>query len=207
MALNFSLENISAISIGGAWDGEPNISRVPPVARRRLGDCARLAFSVTSGERLEIPVIFSSYVGEINRCLSLLANLKDEISPTSFSLSVLNAVPAQLSIDSKNNSEILAVSARASFEIAVISALKFKEAYVISYFESPSKPYFKNEPLCVAIGAKVVCGGDRFSLEYEPCDGADATDVSEIRFLRNYERNSEWYYCDGALKWKWRRKF
>lgn len=201
--MKFDLQNIEAISIGSHYDSAPDVSRVPPVARRRLGAGARLAFGVSSKVRLDMPVIFSSYAGEINRCLELLAHLQEEVSPTSFSLSVLNAVPAQLAIQDANRSPILALSARASFEAAIISALKFERAYVISYFEGMSEIYGGKESFCLALGAVVVRGGEKFSLDFVPCMG-ESSGVSELNFLQNLDAN-EWIYQDGALAWRWRR--
>lgn len=127
MSICFDLDHICAISIDHNYDKTPDISRVAPVARRRLGDCARLSYGVSAGLDIDVPVVFSSYYAEINRCFDLLSNLKNEVSPASFSLSVLNAVAAMLSIEHKNTSEILAISARASVEYAILNALKFQK--------------------------------------------------------------------------------
>ncbi|MCD8213229.1 MAG: beta-ketoacyl synthase chain length factor [Campylobacter sp.] len=202
-AVSFNIERINALSIGSNWDKEPDVSRVAPIARRRLSRCAKLIFGVTSDICLDVPIVFSSNLGEINRCCDLLSTLKNEVSPTSFSLSVLNAVPALLSIEAKNHNGIFAISAKAGFEYAVLNALKFERAVAISYFESVDREYFKlNKPFNIAIGA-VITKGDEYELSYELSD--QKADISEVSFLENFKQKSEWINHDGVLAWKWRR--
>lgn len=201
--IKFDISHLSYISLNSHWDKAPDISRVSPINRRRLSTCAKMAFDVINSIDLKIPIIFSSYVGEINRCFDLLENLKNEVSPTSFSLSVLNATAAQLNIALNNHSPILAISAKASFEMGVLSALRYQKAYVISYFEGIDKPYYKDEPCCVMIGA-LVSRGAKFSLNFKPSD--KTAQISEICFLQNHKKD-EWIYHDGAFAWEWRREF
>ncbi len=201
--ISFNISDFRAISfnLGGEYDRQPDISRVAPISRRRLSQCAKFCVDITSQIKLDMPIVFSSYFGETNRCLDLLNVLKSEVSPTAFSLSVLNATPAMLSIEAKNNSPVFAISAMASLEYAIINALKFQKAFVISYFEGANKDYYKNDPFAVAIGM-MITKGDKFSLKFSP-DNRSAN-YSEICFLENYGKNSSWCSFDGALKWEYR---
>ena len=84
---------------------EFDLAKIPPLQRRRLSSAAKCAFSLLSSfESINMPVIFSSYEGEINRCFELETALAkaEPVSPTSFSLSVHNAI-SSLSINEAKN--------------------------------------------------------------------------------------------------------
>ena len=129
---------------------EFNLEKIPPMQRRRLSSAAKCAFSLLSGfEMIDMPVIFSSYEGEINRCFELETTLAkaEPLSPTSFSLSVHNAISSLLSIEAKNHNEILAISSFSPVEDALQAAfLKLNDGYervlILAYHESISQSYF-----------------------------------------------------------------
>lgn len=127
-----------------------DLSFIPPIERRRLSDASKIAFSLLGDSPLQMPIIFSSQKGEINRCFTMLNDLAAHniASPTAFSLSVLNSTPALLAIAQKNNSEILAISAVDCLEYGLINAYALlcesahdsreshpKDCLVISYEE------------------------------------------------------------------------
>ncbi len=101
-----------------------DLSFIPPIERRRLSDASKIAFSLLGDSPLQMPIIFSSQKGEINRCFTMLNDLAAHniASPTAFSLSVLNSTPALLAIAQKNNSEILAISAVDCLEYGLVNA-------------------------------------------------------------------------------------
>ncbi|CAD7286181.1 beta-ketoacyl synthase chain length factor [Campylobacter suis] len=199
---SFNIKQLNILTLGLEKDCEANVSRVAPLARRRLSQCAKFSFGATADLDLDQPIVFSSYLGEINRCFDLLSTLKDEVSPTSFSLSVLNAVAALLSIEDKNHNEILAISAPASFEYGVLNALKFDRAMVISYFEGVNKGYFKSDPFCIAVAASITKGNE-YTLSFEPSD--KPFEISELNVFKNFNKNTSWTTSDGALTWKWQK--
>ena len=129
---------------------EFNLEKIPPMQRRRLSSAAKCAFSLLSGfEMIDMPVIFSSYEGEINRCFELETALAkaEPLSPTSFSLSVHNAISSLLSIEAKNHNEILAISSFSPVEDALQAAfLRLNDGYervlILAYHESISQSYF-----------------------------------------------------------------
>lgn len=202
--LYFNITHLNYISMGSKWDMEPNITHIPPISRRRLSKCAKMAFGLTKDMIIDMPIIFSSYTGEINRCFDLLTNLKNEVSPTSFSLSVLNAIPAMLNIHAQNKSKILAISSRASFEYAIINALEFERALILSYFESLDNEFYSIKPFSIMIAA-IISKGDKYSLSFNP--SYQKADISEVRFLENFKNKKEWINHDGALAWKWQRNY
>ena len=82
--------------------------------QRRMGYALKSALSIVNSfdlspqELKTIPIIFSSFSGESKQCVNLLKTLKDDfVSPTAFSLSVLNATPAQMAIFYQNQNEML----------------------------------------------------------------------------------------------------
>ena len=129
-----------------------SLSHLSPLERRRLSNASKCVFSLLQPKINEwnlksIPIVFSSTLGEINRCFSMLLNLQDSylLSPTSFSMSVLNATPALLAIAHQNNAEISAISANPSLEYAMINAYMrlqesaTKEATTTTAKEHPNK--------------------------------------------------------------------
>jgi hypothetical protein len=111
-------------------DGEPQapLAAVPPMLRRRFAPLGRLAaqtaFDLPATTGLpatddgtatidDVPTVFASRYGETTRCLELLvaqAN-SEPLSPTSFALSVHNAMGALVAIaraDRRNSSAIAA---------------------------------------------------------------------------------------------------
>ena len=149
-----------------AYKADFDLSYLPPLERRRLGLASKCAFSLLQPKINEwnlgsIPIVFSSTLGEINRCFGMLLSLQDSylLSPTSFSMSVLNATPALLAIAHNNNAEISAISANPSLEYAMINAYmrlqessdkrvadkenasKIDKVLVLSYYEGLAREY------------------------------------------------------------------
>lgn len=141
------------------------LSHLPPLERRRLSNASKCALSLITTQnnakqnppQKPMPIVFSSTLGEINRCFNMLLNLQDSylLSPTSFSMSVLNATPALLAIATKNNAEISAISANPSLEYGIINAYtklkdsaktenkinEIDEVLVLSYYEGLCEAY------------------------------------------------------------------
>ena len=115
------------------WQQAPNqaLPFLPPLQRRRLGTAARLLFDAAwplLDAQQPCPVVFASHDGEINRSFELwLSLLRDnEVSPTSFGLSVHNALLGQWSMLRGDMSEGTALCvAEDGFETA------FAEAYAL----------------------------------------------------------------------------
>ena len=147
-----STQNNLVLDFLKPYQQDMNLSSISPLERRRLGNATKCAFSLLgsenlSRENLALPMVFSSCLGEINRCFNMLLGLQDSylLSPTSFSLSVLNATPALLAIANNNNAEISAISANPSLEYALINAYTklqdYKKVLVISYYEGLCEEY------------------------------------------------------------------
>ena len=110
---------------------KPALPFLPALQRRRLGAAARLLFDAAwplLDAQQPCPVVFASHDGEINRSFELwLSLLRDnEVSPTSFGLSVHNALLGQWSMLRGDMSEGTALCvAEDGFETA------FAEAYAL----------------------------------------------------------------------------
>ena len=76
--MKFQVDFYDAITYGevsedlARYKKEFDLAKIPPMQRRRLSSAAKCAFSLLSSfESIDMPVIFSSYEGEINRCFEL----------------------------------------------------------------------------------------------------------------------------------------
>jgi beta-ketoacyl synthase-like protein len=112
-AVRFSVSRVTAwapgVATGAEWqewargereiarDGEPRLEQMPAMLRRHAGRLGRMvcdvAYSVLDGAT-GVPVVLCSRYGEVGRSVDLLTALARDtpLSPTSFGLSVHNAV-------------------------------------------------------------------------------------------------------------------
>jgi len=108
--------------------GEPALQQMPPMLRRHAGRLGRLACSPaydTLGDLRDVPLVFSARYGEVSRSVELLTALSagDELSPTTFGLSVHNAVPGLFSMARKETANSISLAAGDdSAECGVIEA-------------------------------------------------------------------------------------
>ncbi|CUU70357.1 beta-ketoacyl synthase chain length factor [Campylobacter hyointestinalis] len=104
---------------------EINLDKVLPINRRKMSNAAKFIYTSISGfGNLDCPIVFATNFGEIDRCIGLLSelSLSGLVSPTSFSLSVLNASVASVAIQKQIHAPIFAISSSAPVEMATISA-------------------------------------------------------------------------------------
>jgi hypothetical protein len=115
-------------SLSIAGDAEPAVRKMPAMQRRRAGFLGRMALEVAyecNDGRHEIPAVFCSRHGDVSRSVDLLRDLasRDPLSPTSFGMSVHNAIGGMFSIARGDMANHIAISAREStIEHAVIEA-------------------------------------------------------------------------------------
>ena len=148
----------------------------------------------------EMPLVFCSRLGEINRCFSLLGSMEESVSPSSFCVSVLNAIAAQNAIFTQNHAEISTISAVCALENgAIIAAARLKESAenfgsaqnanksgedgecksdngkiaLLCYFEEANNNYLKRCDFACAL-LLVLQRGDDVQIEISP-HVADAT--------------------------------
>ncbi|MDA3081210.1 MULTISPECIES: beta-ketoacyl synthase chain length factor [unclassified Campylobacter] len=200
--------NLSELEI---YKKSPDLTHITPIERRRLSKGARFCISLLK-ECDEMPVIFSSKHGEINRCFSLQSSLArlEPLSPASFCISVHNAIVAQNAIFAKNRAEISAVSANLSLENGILNAVtkfdEFDKIAIISYFESINNELMNENNLIYAI-LVVVEKGKNFSIKISPNNEpnlANLTKNSDFEFLLNLKNHKKsWVTKEQDLSWKW----
>jgi hypothetical protein len=111
-AVQFSVSRLTA------WvsdDGEPRLDQMAPMLRRHAGRLGRMAcdvaYRVLDGAR-DVPMVFCSRYGEVGRSVDLLSALAEgtPLSPTSFGLSVHNAVGGLFSIARHDTANCIALA-------------------------------------------------------------------------------------------------
>ena len=200
------------------FQGEIDLSSVPPLERRRLGNAAKCVFGVAKSLEASIdlsatPIVFSSYYGEINRCYSLLGSLKNEglLSPTEFSLSVLNANAALLAINKSNHSEINAISGANSLEMGVFAAaLKGSESgedvLLIDYYEELDSEFSPKRFYALGMVLNFTQAPARLRATLSISPNTNATPVSTnsaLQWLQHSELHSSYQVADENNIWGW----
>lgn len=94
----------------------PDISFIHAALRRKLSLLTKMSLKVAhdcAGELSSLRFVYASRHGDLGRTTDMLADLArgEELSPTAFSLSVLNATPGIYSIAKNNQASSIAVSA------------------------------------------------------------------------------------------------
>ena len=191
---------------------EFDLAKIPPMQRRRLSSAAKCAFSLLSGfEMIDMPVIFSSYEGEINRCFELETALAkaEPVSPTSFSLSVHNAISSLLSIEAKNHNEILAISSFSPVEDALQAAfLRLNDGYekvlILAYHESISQSYFDEQKPSFMLALVVSKAKDKRVLTLKRVEKEEEISENLLQsFIVNFDPNmaKTWQSSSHFASW------
>lgn len=95
---------------------EPSLAQMPPMLRRHATRLARIACDVAYralDAETGVPVVFCSRYGEVHRSVELLTALANdaELSPTSFGLSVHNAIVGLFAIARRDTANCSALAA------------------------------------------------------------------------------------------------
>ncbi len=102
--------------VEGSSEAKPDLNFVDPMLRRRLSPLARAALHVANdcaSDLPTVPVVYASRHGELTRTVELLRSLAREeaLSPTTFSLSVLNSAAGAFSIARGDPAPAIALAA------------------------------------------------------------------------------------------------
>lgn len=195
--------------------------------RRRVDRLGRIALQATyqaHAEAPDAPVLFASRYGDLSRSVELLTQLAraEPLSPTSFSLSVHNAIGALYSIAKGDTSSYGAIAAgeetvEAAFtEACGLLADGAARVLVVIYDEPVPAPWehfsesvaFPHAWACL-LGAHTEEGAIRLSCHTGPqgegpleADGLPV-DLRALRFLVSGARR--WEHPVGARRWRWER--
>jgi hypothetical protein len=131
-----------------------DISFIEPIVRRRLSSLSRIALKVAHdcvAGRSRVRVIFASRHGELRRTTEILRAISagEPVSPTAFSLSVLNAMTGVFGITRGDRSPASAISAGAE---TLGYALLEAHAQFAADPSSPVLMVYADEPADAAYG-------------------------------------------------------
>lgn len=183
---------------------EIDLSFLPAIKRRRLSSVARLMFAAAwplLAEDVNCPVVFVSHDGEINRSFQLWHSLlkSEELSPTSFALSVHNAVAGQWSLIRTDMSENVAICAQCNgLELGVMEALGLlcdgADQVLVAVVDDPISIEFEVDveraPFALAL-ALVITKGDAVSLTFMPSQPE----------TRNSQNKKAICYYSSTIEW------
>lgn len=199
----------------------PPLAEVPAMQRRRVEKLGRPAFQVATwcaGETKGIPLVFGSRHGDPGRGADLLFSLArgEILSPTSFALSVHNAVGAQFSIIRGDTANVTAISnGLFTAEAALIEAVSLlseqdPEVMLVVYDAGPPDLYRAHweEPDADFAYAWRISRGSDFALENVnvPATRSDVIPqaLSVLRFFLRDDR--ELTRGDEISGWRWSRR-
>lgn len=209
-------------------DDVPALLEISAMQRRRLERVGRTALQVAywcqSAEVVDIPLVFASRHGDIQRTYEMLEALarSEVLSPTHFGLSIHNAIVAQYSIARALEQNYLAVAAgKSTAEAAVIEAIGLlhdgaEEVMIVMYDGLLPESYqiFNNEN-CVEYAwawrvKKASAGSSSFSLDLIKASEHEAGTKSDLphgldvmRFILSNQNNL--HLNDDSRHWCWRR--
>jgi len=142
-------------AIGSDSASSPDIGFIEPMVRRRLSTLSKNALKVAHdcvADRPQARIVFASRHGELRRTAGILADIgnAEPVSPTAFSLSVLNAMSGVFSIARGDTSPAIAVSAGpATLGLALLE----DHAQYMSDPATPVLLVYADEPADMRFGA------------------------------------------------------
>jgi hypothetical protein len=135
-----------------AASAAPDIGFIEPIVRRRLSTLSKVALKVAHDcvSQGEVRVVFASRHGELRRTTDILRTISagEPVSPTAFSLSVLNAMTGVFGIARGDRSAASAISAGAeTLGYALLEAYAQYETQpgspvLLVYADEPADPAY-----------------------------------------------------------------
>ena len=213
-----------------ALAAKPDVSYVEPMLRRRISSLGKMGLKVahdcvmSSGD---VRLVFASRHGELRRTTEILQALVrgQPISPTAFSLSVLNAMAGVFGIARRDRSPAIAISAGAEtlgyglLEAYAQYTSNPSEPVLFVYAHEPRDPVFgpsdefDDEPLAVAIllasdaVQMLECGTATISASSEPSPISVPQSASQVKALLHCLASgaaADW--AGGHAVWQWRQR-
>ncbi|RJX30800.1 MAG: 3-oxoacyl-ACP synthase [Oxalobacter sp.] len=202
----------------------PDVPFIEPSLRRRLSLFARMSLKVAhdcAGDMSGIRIVFASRHGDLTRTTSMLLDLADKelLSPTTFSMSVLNACIGIYSIAKKELSPSTALAAGDSslgyglLEACMQLTAEPTTPVLFIYADEPAPGIYgiENEdiqtPLALAIllesnaNAWILC-------ETEPAQSTikfPSQPHAFLECLRN-KKDARWHGAHQLWKWSWHER-
>lgn len=202
-------------------DFTPKLAFLPALKRRRLSHSARLFFEAAWNlvtENPDIPVVYASANSEMERNFALWHSLlrEGDVSPTSFSLSVHNALVGQWSELRQVKSETTSLMANGgNLEIALLEAyLQLNEGVeqvLVIIAETPLSSMYNavpvhRSPWGYAL-ALVVEKGEQFTLTLNENGQGKYTPDSALEWVRQQYLQAVDFNVKNAngSTWQWHR--
>lgn len=195
---------------------KPELPFLPALQRRRLSLSARLMFQAayeTIGDA-HCPTVFVSHDGEINRSFELWQTLlrDGDVSPTSFGLSVHNALVGQWSILRGDTHENTALAAQQDgWELAITEAVALlhdgaERVLVVAADEPLRQPdiVVRRAPFAYAVAA-LLEHGENWQLSHQAHAQAQGDYFGAINWVKNMilqKNHFTQYYQHSAWQWQ-----
>jgi len=200
----------------------PRLAFLPAMQRRRLSPMARMVFECAwpiAENQAPMPVVYASRHGETTRDFELLTALAQggALSPTSFGLSVHNAIIGQWSIIRQETVESVALSVEGdSAEHALLEACALLEqghdqVLIILAEEFPPQawmPWLADAPFSYALALRISRGDDwQLALSSAETTGIPESDQpSPLRLLQQLALDANhWQTRFSDRAWTWAR--
>ncbi|AZQ51606.1 beta-ketoacyl synthase chain length factor [Burkholderia cenocepacia] len=207
--------------------GVPGVEALDPMVRRRLSRLSRLALQVAydcAGTENPVRVVFASRHGELVRTTGILADIgaAEPVSPTAFSLSVLNAVTGIFGIARRDRSAATAVAAgHETLGYALLEAYSQYETspaspVLLVYAHEPADPVYgdiDDDPDSMGLAILLGAGEPAGHLICEvAADGAgdagvtgDAAGTQSAAVLRclSARTTASWRGQHASWRWSW----
>lgn len=212
-----------AIARWACWPdtgGGPELGFVEPMLRRRLSPLARAVLHVANACAQDCPsasFVFASRHGELQRTVELLRDLamNEELSPTLFSLSVLNASAGIFSIARSDHAPVTAIAAGCeSFGYGLLEAhlraqVDVKRPVIYVYADTPAPEPLGQQPgdpqsvfaLGLMIGAE---GHLRLHTEIESTTDAGLPGSPQVDACLQALEGGEGFWASGYRRWHWK---
>ena len=199
----------------------PDVGFVEPMLRRRLSPLAKMMLRVAYDCARDVPdvrIVYASRHGELVRTTTMLESLaaKEELSPTLFSMSVLNASAGLFSILQKNTAPSTAISAgRASFGYGLLEAglqlaQQPAQPVLFVYADEPAPAVYQaDEPPNARAHALALLlessGKTRISCSFTAGAVAQSREEQSHAFMRCLDHGeSEW--SEAGRTWRWKKE-
>ncbi|MDO5090522.1 MAG: beta-ketoacyl synthase chain length factor [Cardiobacteriaceae bacterium] len=200
---------------------KPDVAFLPAMQRRRMGLLARLMFEAAwplLAENAHCPLVLVSHDGEINRGFELWHTLyaQGDVSPTSFGLSVHNALAGQWSMLRGDMSEHTALAVgEEALETALMEAagmLSDGAAQVLVVFaDEPLAAQYDVQnvirpPFAHAVALLIKPGSGWRLTRHAPVQPAANDCWSALSFVREqYRQSRQWVHHYANASWQWER--
>ena len=207
-----------------AVTGAPDVAFVEPLLRRRLSPQARMVLNVANdcaAGLTDARIVFASRHGELKRTTTLLEALAagEGLSPTLFSMSVLNASSGLFSILQKNTAPATAISAgRASFGYGLLEAClqlaeRPQQPVLYVYADEPAPALYaageaagqRAHALALLLDAAATSATTRIRCRQAASDEAPDDEPQSLAFLRCLDGGAA-RWSDGQHTWCWERE-